>query len=220
MLSLQNAFQSKMPTAQFLTLMHIDLFDRGKAVNSNKARYRLLYVSNDLEFYGALKMILTMPNYDLIYTPHVGTAILLLKGDPRYDLLIYDLELDGKEGVVELARVTRSLVHRAHLPVVVTANETVKNLGILGCHSAVDVCLSKRNISVCAEAISTLLKVGERTTDEPVLMPDTIPFLGTTSESLPRHARSYTMTISFSRFKTTAALPTAQPLPVFTSLPW
>jgi len=175
--------------------MDIHFGNWGGVVNSDKARYRLLYVSNDLEFLGALRRILTKPDYDLVYCPHVGTAILLLKGDPRYDLLIFDLELDGKEGVVELARVTRSIIHRAHLPVVVTANKTVKDLGILGRHSAVDVCLSKRNISACAETIITLLDVGVRTSGEPVLMPDTLPFLGTTSEPLPRHARSYTMTI-------------------------
>src|SRR5919206_3002826 len=180
-------------SASFLTLMHMDLW--GKVGHSDKARYRIMYVSRDKEFLGVLRRILTMQTYDFDYTPHVGTAILLLKGNPRYNLLIIDLELDGKEGVIELARVTRSIGHRAHLPVVVIANETVKDLSILGRHSAVDVCLSKRNISACAETIVTLLEVGARTIAELILMPDTLPFLGTMSDPLPIHTRAYTMTI-------------------------
>lgn len=167
----------------------------GKVGHSDKARYRIMYVSRDRELLDVLKRILTMPNYDLDYTPHVGTAILLLKGNPRCNLLIIDLELEGKEGVLELVRVTRSIAHRAHLPVVVIANETVKDLSILGGHLAVDVCLSKRDISACVETIVTLLEVGARTIAEPLLMPDTLPFPGPISEPPPMHTRAYTMTI-------------------------
>ena len=137
--------------------MHIHLHDRGEVFNSNKARYRLLYVSNDLEFCHALQTILTRPEYDLVYTPHIGTSIILLKADVRYNLLIIDLELDGKRKGFGLAETTRSIIHRAHLPIVVIANEAVNYLYVLGRRPAVDACLNKKSVSACTETISLLL---------------------------------------------------------------
>ena len=174
--------------------MHIDLENRGKVFDSDKARYRLLYVSNDLEFYRALRRILTTPDYDIVYTPHIGTSIILLKSNSRYNLLIIDLELDGKRKGFGLAETTRSIIHRAHLPVVVIGSETVNDLDVLGRHSTVNACLTKGNVSACAETISLLLADGPQTTGYPFLMPDPHGYIGTMSEQVSRHSPPYIMT--------------------------
>lgn len=174
--------------------MHIDLENRQKVFDSDKARYRLLYVSNDLEFFRALKRILTRPDYDIVYTPHIGTSIILLKGDSRYNLLIIDLELDGKRKGFGLAETTRSIIHRAHLPIVVTANETVNYLNVLGRHPAVNAYLIKKNVSACAETISLLLADEPQTTGYPFLLPRAHGYQGTMGEHALRPSRPYIMT--------------------------
>ena len=126
------------------------------------ALYRLLYVGNDLEFLNILRKILTKPRCHIVYCPHIGSAILFLKGNPRYDLLMIDLELDGKRRGIELARITRSISHRADLPVVIMTNETINNLYLLNYHSVVNAWLSKRKISACSEIIIPLLKSGHQ----------------------------------------------------------
>ena len=161
--------------------MHIDLYDRGKVFDSDKARYRILYVSNDMEFYRALKRILTRPDYDIVYTPHIGTSLILLKSDSRYNLLLIDLELDGKRKGLGLAETTRSMVHRAHLPIVVTANKSVNYFEVVG-RPAVDACLVKKNVSACAEAISMLVAAAPQTTDYPFLLPHPHSYESTMSE--------------------------------------
>ena len=173
--------------------MHIDLFDRGKVFDSEKARYRILYVSNDMEFYRALKGILTRPDYDIIYTPHIGTSLILLKSDSRYNLLLIDLELDGKRNGLGLAETTRSMVHRAHLPIVVTANERVNYLEVLG-RPAVDACLIKKNVSASAEAISLLVADAPQTTGYPFLLPHPPGHESTMSEHVSEPALPYIMT--------------------------
>lgn len=72
-----------------LTLPHNCL----KIVNSERARFRLLYVGADLDFLRALRKVLTKPECHIVSCPHVGSAIDFLKGNPRYDLLIFELEL-------------------------------------------------------------------------------------------------------------------------------
>jgi len=173
--------------------MHIDLFDRGKVFDSDKARYRILYVSNDMEFYRALKGILTRPDYDIVYTPHIGTSLILLKSDSRYNLLLIDLELEGQRKGLGLAETTRCMVHRAQLPIVVTANGTLNYLEVLG-RPAVDACLVKKNVSACAEAISLLVADGPETTSYPFLSPDPHSYESTMSEHVSQPSLPYVMT--------------------------
>jgi len=99
-----------------------------KIANSERARVRLLYVAGDLDFLRALRKVLTEPEYHIVSCPHVGSAILFLEGNPRYDLLIFELELRG----LELTKLARSLSHHEHLPIVmVTASEIVGGFGKL-----------------------------------------------------------------------------------------
>jgi response regulator RpfG family c-di-GMP phosphodiesterase len=127
-------------------------------VDSKTARFRLLYVGDDIEMLGALRKILTMPDYHIVSCPHVGSAILLLEGDPRYDLLMFESELRATTGV-KLARQARSIPHRSHLPMVmITTTELVRHPGKLGRKSGVNHWVSKHDIPVFAETIITLLE--------------------------------------------------------------
>src|ERR1700682_5449132 len=112
-----------------------------KIANSERARARLLYVGGDLNFLGALRKVLTNPEYHIVSCPHVGSAIDFLNGNPRYDLLIFELELRG----LELGKLARSLSHREQLPIVmVTANEVVGGFGKRSRSSRVDEWVSKQ----------------------------------------------------------------------------
>ena len=77
---------------------------------------------DDIQFLRALRRVLTEPDYHIVSCPHVDSAMDFLKGNPRYDLLMFELELRG----LELTKLARSLAHREHLPIVMlTANEIV-----------------------------------------------------------------------------------------------
>lgn len=136
-----------------LTLPHNCL----KIVNSEMARFRLLYVGGDLDFLRALRRVLTKPEYHIVSCPHVGSAIDFLNGNPRYDLLIFELELRG----LELAKLARSLSHREHLPIVMaTANEVVGGFGKRSRSSRVDEWVSKQNLAAQPQVLIDLLEVG------------------------------------------------------------
>ena len=93
-----------------------------KIANSERARFRLLYVGGDIQFLRAQRGVLTEPDYHIVSCPHVGSAMDFLKGNPRYNLLMFEFESRG----VELTKLARSLAHREHLPIVMlTANKIV-----------------------------------------------------------------------------------------------
>ena len=128
-----------------------------KIVNSEQARFRLLYVGGDLDFLRALRKVLTKPEYHIVSCPHVGSAIDFLNGNPRYDLLIFELELRG----LELAKLARSLSHREHLPIVmVTANEVVGGFGKRSRSSRVGEWVSKQDLAAQPQVLINLLEVG------------------------------------------------------------
>ena len=138
--------------------------DHLKIVDSEQVRFRLLYVGSDIELLRALREVLTKPDYHIVSCPHVRSAIDFLEGNPRYDLLMFELELRGKTGI-ELTRLARSIPHRAHLPIVIViTNEIVGDHGKLGRQSGADEWVSKRDVPACAETIISLL--GLRTHNE------------------------------------------------------
>jgi CheY-like chemotaxis protein len=127
-----------------------------KIVDSEQARFRLLYVGGDGEFLRPLREVLTKPEYHIVSCPHVGSAIDFLNGNPRYDLLIFELELRG----LELAKLARSLSHREHLPIVmVTASESVSGFGKLSRNSRVNEWVSKQDLPALPEVLRGLLHV-------------------------------------------------------------
>ena len=57
---------------------------------------RILYVGRDQELLVALRKVLREPQYLIVSCMDRGSAILFLRGDPKYDLLLFDLELACK----------------------------------------------------------------------------------------------------------------------------
>src|ERR1700687_5560074 len=84
----------------------------------SEARFRILYVGNDLDLIAALRGVLTKPNHKIVSCMDCGSAAFFLKGDPRYELLLFDLELGGTR-VLKLIPLARSLSHRKDLPIIV-----------------------------------------------------------------------------------------------------
>lgn len=85
-----------------------------------EAKFRVLYVGDDLEFIAAVQEVLRMPDYRLVSTSNYDDAVLFIKSQIPYDLLLIDFEWQGKEGL-KLAQLVRSLRHRKRMPIVVVA---------------------------------------------------------------------------------------------------
>jgi DNA-binding response OmpR family regulator len=82
------------------------------------ARSRILYVGNDLDLIAALRRFLTKPDHKIVSRMDCGSAAFFLNGNPRYELLVFDLKL-GSPRVLKLIPLARSLSHRKHLPIMV-----------------------------------------------------------------------------------------------------
>ncbi len=127
-----------------------------KIANSERARFRLLYVGGDIQFLRGLRGVLTKPDYHIVSCPHVDSAILFLQGNPRYDLLMFELELRG----LELTKLARSLAHRKHLPIVMlTANRIVDRFRKLSRNARVDEWVSKQDFATVPQILISLLEV-------------------------------------------------------------
>jgi len=127
-----------------------------KIANSERARFRLLYVGGDVQFLRALRGVLTEPDYHIVSCPHVDSAMDFLKGNPRYNLLIFELELRG----VELTKLARSLAHREHLPIVMlTANKIVDSFRKPSRNARVDEWVSKQDSATVPQVFISLLEV-------------------------------------------------------------
>jgi DNA-binding response OmpR family regulator len=82
--------------------------------------FRLLYLGNDLKFIAALRQGLAEPVYRLVTCSDRDSAVLFLKSDIPYEVLLIDLEWRGKNGL-EVARLARKLRHRKRMPIVLLA---------------------------------------------------------------------------------------------------
>jgi response regulator RpfG family c-di-GMP phosphodiesterase len=80
-----------------------------------------LYLGNDLKFVSALRQALAEPVYHLVTCSDRESALLFLKSDIPYEVLLVDFEWRKKEGV-EIARLARKLRHRKRMPIVLLAN--------------------------------------------------------------------------------------------------
>jgi len=107
-------------------------------------KFRILYVGSDQELLVALRTVLLRPEYHIVSCADPSSGILFLKDDPRYDLLLFDLELHGSTGL-KLARLAQSLPHRRRTPkVIATSNEITGSLEELARKAGVNECLTKR----------------------------------------------------------------------------
>jgi DNA-binding response OmpR family regulator len=116
---------------------------RPRARESGDSKFRLLYVGNDLELTAALRKMLPETDFRLVTCADGESAIMFLKSDIPYQLLLIDFEWRGKEGL-KLARVARSLRHRKRMPVVlVSVTELSQRLKVLARKANVKECVTK-----------------------------------------------------------------------------
>ena len=85
--------------------------------NPTEQKFRLLYLGNDLKFIAALRQVLAEPVYQLVTCSDRESAVLFLKSEIPYDVLLIDLEWRGRNGL-EVARLARKLRHRRRMPIV------------------------------------------------------------------------------------------------------
>ena len=84
---------------------------------STKANFRLLYLGNDLKLIAALRQALDEAVYLLVTCADREGALLFLKSDIPYEVLLVDFEWRKKDGV-EVVRLARKLRHRRLMPIV------------------------------------------------------------------------------------------------------
>jgi CheY-like chemotaxis protein len=109
-----------------------------------------LYLGTDLELVAALRRVLTESGYRLVTCSDRETAILFLKSEIPYDLLLIDLEWRGTEGL-KLARLAHSLRHRKRMPIIlVAATELSSDLKVSARKVGMNKCVTKTTPDVDA----------------------------------------------------------------------
>jgi len=131
---------------------------------STESKFRLLYLGTDLELIAAVRQVLTEPDYRLVACADGEGAVLFLKSEIPYDLLLIDLEWRGREGL-KVARLAHSLGHRKRMPaVLVAATELSARLKALARKAGVNQCLMKTpDMSVVSEGIRQMIEVKSKT---------------------------------------------------------
>lgn len=102
--------------------------------------FRVLYLGDDLKFIARFREEVSESVYHLITCPDYGSAVLFLRSDIHYDLMLIDHDWRGNEGL-KLARLSRSQRHRKRMPIVLLSAvsldaETVgsaKKAGVVEC---------------------------------------------------------------------------------------
>jgi PleD family two-component response regulator len=84
---------------------------------STESKFRLLYLGKDLKLIAALRQALDEAVYQLVTCSDRESALLFLKSDIPYDVLLIDFEWRGRNGL-EVARLARKLRHRKRMPIV------------------------------------------------------------------------------------------------------
>jgi DNA-binding response OmpR family regulator len=116
-----------------------------------------LYVGNDLDLIAALRTFLTKPDHKIVSCMDCGSASFFLKGDPRYELLVFDLEL-GSTRVLKLIPLARSLSHREHLPIIVLTENEGGADEELARNSGSDEVLTRKDLGGIAQSVARLLR--------------------------------------------------------------
>jgi DNA-binding response OmpR family regulator len=131
----------------------------GPAIPYQRPDFRLLYVGSDQQWLAALRKFLRKPEYHIVSCPDRGSAILFLKGEVKYHLLLFELELRGTTGL-ELASLARSLPHREQLPIIiVSGDEVTDQLEELARRAGASERLTKTgDISVAAASVQRCLR--------------------------------------------------------------
>jgi len=125
-----------------------------------ESKCRLLYLGNDLELISALRKALGKGTHVLVSCSDRESAIMFLKSDIPYQLLLIDFEWREREGL-KLASLARLLKHRKRMPaVLVTATELSRRVQVLARNAGVNECVSKTpDLSVLIETIRRLTEL-------------------------------------------------------------
>jgi CheY-like chemotaxis protein len=131
--------------------------------DSQEAHFRILYVGRDEDLLVALRTVLRKPQYLIVSCMDCGSAILFLRGDPKYDLLLFDFDLLGAKSL-EMARLAQSLPHSQRTPTMITAaNGLTAKLEKRAHRAGVKECVIKRSkVLELAQAIMRLLERSPR----------------------------------------------------------
>jgi PleD family two-component response regulator len=110
---------------------------------STESKFRLLYLGNDLALISALRKALGKGTHVLVSCSDRESAIMFLKSDIPYQLLLIDFEWREREGL-KLASLVRLLKHRKRMPtVLVTRTESSRHLKVLARNAGVNECVPK-----------------------------------------------------------------------------
>jgi CheY-like chemotaxis protein len=123
-----------------------------------ESKFRLLYLGTDLKLIAAVREVLTEPDYRLVACSHPESAVLFLRSEIPYDLLLIDFEWQGTEGM-ELARLVHSLGHRERMPIILVAPTNLSSdVRTLARAAGINECVTKTPDGVAlSEAIRRLI---------------------------------------------------------------
>ena len=104
---------------------------------------RVLYVGCDVGLVIVLRNVLREPGYRIVTCPDRGSAILFLKSEIPYHLLLIDLEWRGTEGL-KLAQLAHSLRHRKQMAtLLVAATKLDRHLELVAHEAGIAECMIK-----------------------------------------------------------------------------
>ena len=129
---------------------------------STELKVRLLYLGTDLELMAAMRQVLTEPDCRLLACSDRESAILFLRSEIPYDLLLIDHEWRGKEGL-KLSQLAHSLGHRKRMPIIlVTTRKLSSDMKTLARKAAVNECVTKTpDIGAVSEAIKRVMVMSD-----------------------------------------------------------
>lgn len=125
---------------------------------STESKFRLLYLGSDLTLIAALRKELTEPVYRLVACSDREGAIMFLKSEIPYDLLLIDLEWQAREGL-KVAQLTGSLTQREGMPIVLVGVELSKHTMKLASRAGVNKCVTKTpDMGAVSETIQQMIE--------------------------------------------------------------
>ena len=127
---------------------------------STESKFRLLYLGSDLQMLTAVRKVLTEPDYRLVACADGESAILFLRSEIPYQLLLIDLEWRGMKGL-EVARLAHSLRHRKRMPIILVAAATKlsRELKATAREAGVSECVTKTaDAGVVSQTIRRLIE--------------------------------------------------------------
>jgi len=119
-----------------------------------------LYLGADLELIAAVRRVFTEPDYRLVTCSDGESAVLFLKSEIQYDLMLIDFDWRGMEGL-DLTRLARSLGHRKQMPIIlVAAKRLSSDKRSLARKSGVKECVTKTgDMGAVSDAILRLIGI-------------------------------------------------------------